>query len=177
VLQRTEITRLDGIRVTTATRTLLDLGDILPPRALEQALAEALTRRLTSERKLQTALARHPGALGAAMLGELLESNPRRIRSAAEERLLSLVAEARLPAPEVNVRLCGLEVDFLWREARLVVEVDGYRFHGASEAFERDRERDARLLSAGFRVLRVTWHQLEQERMATIVRLGQALCR
>ncbi|MEK6271186.1 MAG: DUF559 domain-containing protein [Actinomycetota bacterium] len=96
-------------------------------------------------------------------------------RSPAERRLLSLVRAAGLPAPELNVRLGRFEVDFLWREARLIVEVDGYAFHGGRAAFERDRRRDAELQAEGLRVMRVTWRQLVGEPDAVVARLTRAL--
>lgn len=98
-------------------------------------------------------------------------------RSEAEERFLVLVGKARLPAPEVNVAVGDHEVDFLWRRARLVVEVDGYAFHSSPGQFERDRRRDAELSAAGLLVLRVTWQQIANEPEAMLVNLGQALAR
>jgi very-short-patch-repair endonuclease len=77
--------------------------------------------------------------------------------------------------PETNVRVCGCEVDFLWRVEKLVVEVDGHGFHGHRAAFERDRRRDQRLVAAGYRVIRVTWRQLVGEPLAVITRIAQAL--
>ena len=62
-------------------------------------------------------------------------------------------------------------MDFLWRAERLIVEVDGYAFHGGRAAFERDRERDAELQAEGLRVMRVTWRQLVAEPKAVVVRL------
>ena len=61
-----------------------------------------------------------------------------------EERFLGLCDSHGLRRPEVNTRIEGEEVDFAWRDARLVVEVDGYAYHRAPSAFERDRERDVR---------------------------------
>ena len=55
-------------------------------------------------------------------------------RSEAERRLLELIRAARLPEPEVNVRVGRHAVDFLWREHNLVVEVDGYAFHSSRRA-------------------------------------------
>jgi very-short-patch-repair endonuclease len=43
----------------------------------------------------------------------------------------------------------------------LIVELDGNRSHGTRVAFEVDRTRDRRLQAAGWRVIRVTWHQLD----------------
>ncbi len=84
-------------------------------------------------------------------------------RSEAERKLLELLRDARLPPPETNARVLGYEVDFLWRAQKLVVEVDGYAFHGHRAAFERDRAKDQVLVAAGYRVIRVTWRQLERE--------------
>jgi very-short-patch-repair endonuclease len=98
-------------------------------------------------------------------------------RSEAERRLLELVRAADLPAPQTNTRVAGLEVDMLWPAQRLVVEVDGYEYHGPRVAFERDRRRDARLLAAGYRVLRVTWRQLmtEPERVIAVIAAALAV--
>ena len=51
-------------------------------------------------------------------------------------------------------------MDFVWRDARLIVEVDGYRYHRSPSQFESDRERDVMLVLAGWQVLRFTWTQL-----------------
>jgi very-short-patch-repair endonuclease len=60
----------------------------------------------------------------------------------------------------VNVQLHGYEVDFLWREQRRVIEVDGYAFHSVRGAFERDRRKDVDLELAGFPVTRFTHDQV-----------------
>lgn len=67
-----------------------------------------------------------------------------------------MVRSAQLPHPDCNRRLHGYEVDFLWRDQSLVVEVDGYAYHGGQSAFERDRAKDAKLSAAGLEVMRVT---------------------
>jgi very-short-patch-repair endonuclease len=52
------------------------------------------------------------------------------------------------------------QVDFLFTDARLVVETDSYGFHRNRHAFERDRYRDQVLQAAGYRVVRFTWRQV-----------------
>jgi very-short-patch-repair endonuclease len=96
-------------------------------------------------------------------------------RSEAERRMLDLVRAAGLLQPLPNVRLEGYSVDFLWPAQRLVVEVDGYRYHGHRAAFERDRRKDAMLLAAGYRVMRLTWRQLVHEPMLVAAMLASAL--
>ena len=74
-----------------------------------------------------------------------------------------------------NVRVAGHEVDVLWPDAKLVVEVDGYAFHSTRAAFERDRRRDGELQAAGYRVLRLTWRQLADEPEAVVASLARTL--
>jgi very-short-patch-repair endonuclease len=71
----------------------------------------------------------------------------------------------------VNVRVGGLEVDFLWRDRRVVVETDGYRFHRGRAAFEADRARDLSLRALGFEVLRLSHRQVaaEPDRVASVL--------
>ncbi|MGI8659667.1 MAG: endonuclease domain-containing protein [Thermoleophilaceae bacterium] len=60
----------------------------------------------------------------------------------------------------MNARLGSYEVDFLWREQRLVVETDGGASHNRASARERDGQRDAWLAAAGYFPLRFTWLQV-----------------
>lgn len=89
--------------------------------------------------------------------------------------MLSLLESLRLPTPELNTSIEGYEVDFVWRDPRLIVETDGWRAHGTRDAFERDRRRDADLTAAGWRVLRITWGRLERDPEWVARRIGKAL--
>lgn len=176
-LSEGDVTVLDGIRVTTPERTLLDLGTAVGARELEQAAAEAERRRLIDLTVLVARLARSPRRPGTRLLRAVLaqDGGPVFLRSEAEARFLVLVRKAGLTAPEANVRLHGHEVDFLWRAARLVVEIDGAAYHTHPAARERDHLRDGGLVAVGYRVMRVTWHQITKEPEALLVRLGRAL--
>ena len=157
----------DGIPTTTVARTLLDLAEELPARAVERALAEAEVRRLLTRDELDALVERSPGRRGAATLSAILARDLHApTRSELEGRFLAFVAERGLPTPLVNQRVHGYEVDFHWPEARVVVELDGFAYHGTREAFERDRERDAVLQAYGWRVLRVTYRQFDERRAA-----------
>ena len=89
--------------------------------------------------------------------------------------MLRLVRDSGLPPPLTNKPMFQYVVDFFWPQHDLIVEVDGYRFHSSPRSFESDRRRDAILEAAGYRVMRVTWKQLEDEPVAVAVRLAQAL--
>jgi very-short-patch-repair endonuclease len=178
-LRADELTRIDGIPVTTPARTLLDLAETARGRVVEQAYATALRMRLVTSDAMRAIVERHPTHRGAPLWQRLLAQHdtPSFTRSRAEEKLLALTQKALLPRPELNVQILGHEVDFVWRDARVIAEVDGYAFHAASRSFGADRRRDAELTAAGYRVLRFTWSDLGEHRLATIVRLAQALIR
>ena len=73
------------------------------------------------------------------------------------------------------MRIGRFVVDFLWPEHRIVVEVDGYEFHGGRQSFEADRERDAELAVQGYRVLRFTYRQVTEEPAKVAARLSALL--
>ena len=67
----------------------------------------------------------------------------------------------RRPAETGHERLIeGFRVDAVWRTHRVAVELDGWAHHHDRHAFERDRERDAALTAAGWRVVRFTHRQV-----------------
>lgn len=176
-LDADEVTRVGALPVTAATRTLVDLASRADIGDLERAVARGLRDGIVTEGTLGTTLVRHRGRRGARVLRRLLDGvgEPELTRSGAEARLLELVREGGLPRPRLNARVEGLEVDFLWRGPRLVVEVDGFAYHGNRAAFERDRDRDATLAAAGYRVVRITWRQLDRRPIEVLVRVAQAL--
>jgi len=88
------------------------------------------------------------------------EPRRQRTRSELEDVFLALCRKHRVPTPEVNVEPGHREVDFLWREKRVIVETDGYAFHRGRSAFEDDHDRDLALRAAGYDVIRLTHRQL-----------------
>jgi very-short-patch-repair endonuclease len=94
------------------------------------------------------------------LLGDYRE--PPFTRSELERRFVDLCRAAGLPVPSTNIWIVTGEVDAAWPDRRLVVELDGCH-HRTAAAFERDRERDAQLQLAGYRVLRVTARRLERD--------------
>jgi very-short-patch-repair endonuclease len=145
-----------GIPITTPARTIIDLARNLTGRPLEHALDLAEQHRLINFAELRTRPI--PSSLQAVL--SLYTAGATVTRSEMEERFLALCDEHGLPRPNVNTRIEGIEVDFVWRDQRLIVEVDGYAYHRSPAAFESDRERDVHLVLAGWRVLRFTWTQL-----------------
>jgi very-short-patch-repair endonuclease len=156
-----------GIPVTSVSRTILDLATVLDRQGLERAMNEAEVRRLRSRLSLSTLLGRYPRRPGSACLRALLrEHSPAAgvTRNEFEDRFRDLVDAHGLPVPRFNADLAVggrfFEIDCLWSDHRLIVELDGRAVHGTPHAFEADRERDRLLLVEGWRVARVTWRQL-----------------
>jgi very-short-patch-repair endonuclease len=180
-LHPSEVTRHKGIPVTTAARTLLDIAADLARhqlvRELERSVGQAQREKLTTTAELNSLLARHPTRPGAALLRQVVGGEVAATRSQAEERLLALLRSARLPMPRVNHSVAGYIVDFHWPAQRLVVEVDGFRYHTQRDRFESDRTRDLDLAAVGVTVIRVTWRQLTKEASAIIAQIALALGR
>jgi hypothetical protein len=149
-----DVTTHYGIPTTTPARTLLDLAPILDPASLTRAVNDARLRHLMSRTDLDELIASSPGRATSGLPTGPIEAPT---RSVFEDAFLAFIDRHGLPRPEVNQRVAGYEVDMLWRRQRLVAELDGRAYH---QDFERDRERDADLLAAGMRVVRVTWRRL-----------------
>lgn len=177
MLPRNEVTRHEGIPVTTPSRTLLDLAGAACARDVERAVAQATRSKLADRAELMELVVHYSKRRGAPVLRALLEAgaDPAFTRSEAEEHLRRLIDKAQLPSPETNTKVGRDEVDFVWRAQRLVVEVDGFAFHSSRASFEEDRRRDSRLVALGYRVVRITWRQLTGEPEAVLVRLAQAM--
>ena len=149
--------RRDGVRVTSPVRTVLDLQSRLDDDQLV---------RLVNDLRM----ARH---IGDGAFTELTERSARVRRllgdgalteSKLEDLFRRFVARHGLPMPEVNVwRVIGgrrRRLDAFYPAARLIIELDSWRFHRDRVSFERDRAKDAAALAEGLRTLRSTDRRL-----------------
>ena len=176
-LHVSERTHRIGIRVTGVARTLLDVAAESTGLEVEAALARAEVRGLVTFDQVRATVERHAGRRGNQAVRRALHrlGGPTLTRSEAERRVLQLLRKAEVTRPRVNALVHGLEVDLTWPDHRVAVEIDGFEFHGGRPAFERDRERDAILTAAGWRVIRITWRQLVRSPEAFLVRLAGIL--
>jgi very-short-patch-repair endonuclease len=147
-----------GIPVTTVERTLIDLADVLTKDQLGSVLGTAVCDGLLSVDEITALLLTCPGRRAVWRIPPLLEDA--RSRSEFERRFLAFVRARNLPRPEVNQRIDGREVDMVWRRERLIVELDGWRYHDSAVSFNGDRRKTALLMTAGWTVLRLSWSQL-----------------
>lgn len=176
-LDRRDIRTKQGIALTSPARTIVDLAAEAGDQELERLIAEARVKGLLREGELEAALERAGSRRGVARLRALLRSQAGKAmtRSEVERRCRRLLEAAGLPQPLVNRRLAGFEVDFLWPDHRVVLEVDTITFHGYHRAFERDRRKTMALEDAGYHVIRVTRRQLEEEPLWVIAHIARAL--
>jgi Protein of unknown function (DUF559) len=183
-LPRAHVTEVEGLPVTTVARTFFDLcGDPDPPlrrrgghpaheRKMRAVYNDALARRglgFVQEAAVLAVIGKR-GRRGTRLVRELLvrfgpEYEP--TRSDTESLFMELVWAMGLPEPEKQAALGDVHgfigvVDFLWRAARLVVEVDS-TWHDGPLDFDRDTERDERLTASGYVVKRYRYRHLVAE--------------
>jgi very-short-patch-repair endonuclease len=176
-IEAVDIRHRHALGLTSPPRTVLDLAAELDEGDLEQLVAEAHYRRLAREAELRGQLERYPRKPGTRALRNILDlsGGPQRTRSSAERELLALLRRAGITGFEANARIHGYEVDFLWRERGLAVEVDGYDAHSGRTAFERDRLKAATLNAHGITVMPVTGRQVRGDPRGVIARLRAAV--
>jgi very-short-patch-repair endonuclease len=153
-LTQRDVTTKEGIPVTTIERTIIDLARTMRPDKLEEIVDNAGKRGIVDFADLRQA---NPASLQAV----LRAYDPAPTRSELERRFLNICKRHGIERAEVNQIVEGYLVDFVWRDRRLIVEVDGYDYHRAPSKFETDREHDAELGAKNWRVRRFTWRQLE----------------
>ncbi len=165
-LDAADLTRVDGIPVTTVARTLLDLAETETADRLRAIAEEAERLGRLDPAAIRACMDHNPGRRGIAPLSALLADHlpVGNALKGLEREFQLFLEEFGLPTPQCNVLVCGFIVDFWWPQARLVAELDSRSFHAHWSQAERDRERDARLLREGIFTLRVTARRLRQDR-------------
>jgi uncharacterized protein DUF559 len=162
--------------VTALPQALLDSATVLPIDDLSRCLAEADFRGLLDAPAVRAVTGRgRPGssrlvAALAAYLPELAYA-----RSELERAFLHLCQLFGMDLPEVNVWVEGFLVDAVWRDRRVIVELDGGSAHSSRARMERDRRRDLALRAAGYIVLRYTWQMITREPERVTADLNRAL--
>jgi very-short-patch-repair endonuclease len=176
-LDRRDIRHRHRLALTSPPRTVLDLAAGLDEAELESLVAEGHYRNLARESELRAQLIHHPRKPGSRRLRRVLDlqGGPQRTRSDGERAMLGLLREAGITGFECNARIHGYEVDFLWRQRGLALEVDGWDGHSGRVAFERDRLKAATLSARGIAVMPVTGRQIRDDPSGVLARLLGAL--
>ncbi len=162
-----------GITITSAPRTILDLAAVARPRRLETILDQSL---VTGSVHLDDLITFHEsisrqGKKGMKGLRRMLLERSERDRipeSVLETRMVSLLTRGGLALPVTQFTAPWLEpidgrVDFAYVDRRILIEADSRRWHGTFQAFETDRRRDMAAQLAGWIVLRFTWNMITND--------------
>jgi hypothetical protein len=152
-----------GVPVTTVARTLVDLARDLDEDALARACHEAGVRYRVTPRQVEVVLARLPTSPGAGKLRRVLTGDIRVSLSKLEARFLTQLGDQGLPLPVTNRVAGSRRVDCRWRERRLTVELDGYRYHNSRHSWELDRQREREARRRGDEFRRYTYKDVFDE--------------
>jgi very-short-patch-repair endonuclease len=184
-LPKTEVEVRAHLPVTSATRTLMDLGAVATPEQVEEALEDALRRRLTDLPLLQLRLGAEGkrGRRGAGVLRAFVEEREagyQPTESVFETKLRRVLRAGKLPPVQQHKVRDGrrtLRVDFAYPDAMVALEADSRRFHFSAADFERGNARRNALTRLGWRVLTVSWADLKNGPDKVVAELRQTLSR
>ncbi|MFL5824442.1 MAG: DUF559 domain-containing protein [Solirubrobacteraceae bacterium] len=163
----------ERLPVTSIKQTLEDYASSTSLSRLRRALARAEyqgfdvqelepRRSLPGSLRLRTALKSHRPSLALT-------------KSDLELLFQDLCEQYDLPLPEINARVAGWEVDALWRQQRLVVEIDGTGNHRTPGQIRRDRRKDLDLRAADHTVLRYSDEQVKHRASVIAAEIQQSL--
>lgn len=168
-LPRTDFYKSGPLLVTTATRTLIDLGAIIDSHLLEAALEDALHRGLVSVPRLEKRLHQMagPGRRGPGALQKVLKS--RASGGPAESRLevkaLQALRDSGIPLPQRQYRIqingADHRLDLAYPELKIAIELDGVKHHLTRTGWDGDRAKNNRLNLSGWTVIRATWGEVQ----------------
>jgi predicted transcriptional regulator of viral defense system len=172
-----DIGHLNGLRITSPARAILDYAETATPVEVSRAINEAHVRELATPDDLLSLLARTPGRRGARKVTQALarHDGARRLHQGLEQIAYRLIQPTPIPNPETNAEIHGVEVDLLWRDEGLVVELDSGRFHGTPAAVDRDRRKEAHLRAHRCEVLRYSYWQIKEEPHFVIAEIAATL--
>ncbi|MEO7197966.1 MAG: hypothetical protein ABIZ50_05785 [Solirubrobacterales bacterium] len=161
-----DVTRVDGFPVTTVSRTLFDLAELLPFRRFEKAFEQADRMNLLDMTALGATAERNPGRGGLRAFHAICDSylSTPDANEGIEREFQVLLREEGISPPLLNLLVLGQVVDCWWPKSRFVVELDSRGYHSDWAARERDMVRDAKLLRHGIPTLRVTSRRMREER-------------
>lgn len=173
-LDPADLTERRGLCTTAVNLTIIEAASRRGggPRLLDSALQ----RRHAQLPHLWRAQLRNKGRHGSPRARTLLQAAADGTRSEAERLMARLLRKHRITGWHANQRIAGYEVDFVFHEAKVAIEVDGWAFHTDPEVFERDRKKQNAIALTGYQVLRFTWLDLTAHEPRVIAEVRSATC-
>jgi hypothetical protein len=178
-LIRRDIRVVDGIRVISPARTLLEIAPRTRTDTLHRFHNQLRMRRLIDNDMLIDVAIRNPRHPGAKHLLKLAgASKGEAKRSPFEVDWQPFAARYGLPEHVINVHVAGIRIDVLFTPDRLILELDGWDTHGTKHAFEEDRDQDSGILAAtGIPTMRITYDGLHLRPRDQVRRINAILAR
>ena len=175
---------IDGIPVTSPTRTLIDMGRFVGAHRLGNMLDDAVRRKLTTYERVHDRfreLARS-GRNGITTMRAVLDDRPCGAPapgSSFETLVRQLLRSARLPDPVLQHRVQCDELYFLldlaWPDRMVAVECEGHAFHQTPAQLAWDEMRRNRLQLKGWMVLTYTWITVREDPDRVVTEVARAL--
>ncbi|HEX4866198.1 MAG TPA: DUF559 domain-containing protein [Acidimicrobiales bacterium] len=183
-LDRCTIVHRDGVPVTDASRTILDLARFVGPGLLHRSIEGLRRREEVTWSSLIETLAQHArqGRHGVRRLRQVILTHAHRTEitdTDMELLVLSLIREAGLPEPTLHHRVLDghrfvAEVDLAYPQHRIAIECDG-SVHLVEEVRDRDLSRQNDLILVGWTVLRFSYERLRRRPEAVVAEIRAAL--
>jgi len=159
VLRAGDIQVIDDAPVTTPLRTAWDVAALEPLGTAVAALDAMVRSAAVTLLELAQLAEDGTGRWGVHRVRRAVPLVDPRAESAPESRVrVALVRAGLAPTPQFHVLHCGEflgRVDLAWPEAKLIVEYEG-EHHFTDERIVQDDVRYTRLLTAGWRVIRLS---------------------
>ena len=165
----------NGVRVTKLARAILDVAPRLTDEELHRTVDDALHTPYLKRGQLFEQLRRNPRHPGTKRLLAYLSTGDGPTRADWEREFPAYCERYDLPRPRMIQRSGGHEVDALFEDEGLIVELDSWEYHSSRDAFETDRDRDADNLEIGRPTLRITWDRMHKTPDREAARLHRIL--
>ena len=170
-----DVTKQLNVPVTSPARTMLDNAPDLAGRRLTRAVNDLRHARFLHLSELHDVIERFPRAPGAQLLIPFVLSPTNPTRSTFEDLFGPYCVRHGFPTPVMNAVVAGYEVDALFPEQRVVVELDSWEYHNDRQSFEHDRNKDVDLIAAGLVPIRMTWERFIRQGDREAARLQSIL--
>ena len=175
---------LRSIPVTNPVRTMLDLVAVFSPSRLETVLDDCIWRGFVTVPRLIHRINSlgSAGRKGTALLRELLEQRDDGCAiplNVLERKFLKLIRTSGLDEPEKQVSVPAegsgrWRLDFVYPQHKVLIEVDGGRWHSGKQQASEDR-RDNTMNLRGWTVLRFTWEDVVHRPLYVVEQVKRAL--
>ena len=184
-LPEEQVALVDSIPTTSMERTLMMLCVQLSRRNAAIAIDNALFRGLTSVGDLDFCLFRtaRQGRGGSRVLRDVIRARMEADRvptTPLETVIFEALAQGSLPLPALQKEIFDTRgfvarPDFLYPEAKLVIEGHSKLWHTGVEAEGRDRDRHERLERLSFEIVYATWPDATRYRTQFVERIRSLL--